>query len=178
MGHGAVEAMSKKRVLDSVERRRATAEAGTNAWIDNEVVGCEFEDVRNGKRLRQLLEQLSSKVGAATQWACQDWANTKSELLRGVFCQHLLVVAVDRSFHLDGRQSLSNELGAEDKRPVFAVDSVLVPLGDGVSIFYIHETAQESRCPRCCLTGSVEAYQVALHGEVFCLRCLFQLQFT
>jgi hypothetical protein len=78
MGHGAVEAMSKKPVLDSVERRRASDEAGTDAWIDNEVVGCEFEDVRHGKRLRQLLEQLSSKVGAATPWACQDWANTKA----------------------------------------------------------------------------------------------------
>jgi hypothetical protein len=70
--------MSKKPVLDSVERRRASDEAGTDAWIDNEVVGCEFEDVRHGKRLRQLLEQLSSKVGAATPWACQDWANTKA----------------------------------------------------------------------------------------------------
>jgi hypothetical protein len=28
--------------------------------------------------LRQLLEQLSSKVGASTPWACQDWANTKA----------------------------------------------------------------------------------------------------
>ncbi len=70
--------MSQKPVLDGVERRRASDEAGTDTWIDNEVVGCEFEDVRHGKRLRQLLEQLSSKVGAATPWACQDWANTKA----------------------------------------------------------------------------------------------------
>ena len=33
-------------------------------WIDNEVVGCEIENVRDGKRLRQLLEQLSYGVGA------------------------------------------------------------------------------------------------------------------
>jgi len=46
--------------------------------IDNEVVGCEFEDVRHGKRLRELLEQLSHRVGATTPWACQDWANTKA----------------------------------------------------------------------------------------------------
>jgi hypothetical protein len=52
--------------------------AEADAWIDNEVVGCEFPDVRHGKRLRQLLEQLSSRVGAATPWACQDWANTKA----------------------------------------------------------------------------------------------------
>jgi hypothetical protein len=78
MGYGAVEAMSQKPVLNGVERRRASEEAGTDAWKDNEVVGCEFEDVRHGKRLRKLLEQLSSKVGAATPWACQDWANTKA----------------------------------------------------------------------------------------------------
>lgn len=42
------------------------------------MVGCEFEDVRHGKRLRQLLEQLSHRVGATTPWACQDWANTKA----------------------------------------------------------------------------------------------------
>ena len=41
-------------------------------------MGCEFPDVRHGKRLRQLLEQLSSRVGGATPWACQDSANTKA----------------------------------------------------------------------------------------------------
>ena len=41
-------------------------------------MGCVFPDVRHGKRLRQLLEQLSSRVGSSTPWACQDWANTKA----------------------------------------------------------------------------------------------------
>lgn len=53
-------------------------EATTGGWIDNEVVGCQFQDVRHGKRLRQLLEQLSAKTGASTPWASQDWANTKA----------------------------------------------------------------------------------------------------
>lgn len=35
-------------------------------------MGCEFLDARHGKRLRQLLEQLSGKVEATTPWA---WAN-------------------------------------------------------------------------------------------------------
>jgi hypothetical protein len=39
---------------------------------------CKFQDVRHGKRMRQLLEQLSGRVGAATPWASQDWANTKA----------------------------------------------------------------------------------------------------
>jgi len=60
----------------SIERKTAVDAAETDAWIENEVVGCEFPDVRHGKRLRQLLEQLSSRVGGVTPWACQDSANT------------------------------------------------------------------------------------------------------
>jgi hypothetical protein len=56
----------------------AIDQAGSIDWIDNELVGCEFQDVRHGKRLRQLLEQLSAKTGAPAPWACQDWANTKA----------------------------------------------------------------------------------------------------
>lgn len=70
--------MGKKRVAEGIERGRAVVEERTDSWIDNEVVDCEFQDIRHGKRLRQLLEQLSNKVGASTPWACQDWANTKA----------------------------------------------------------------------------------------------------
>jgi hypothetical protein len=76
--HGEVDAMSKRRYVPSVDGRDGSAESRSDEWIDNEVVGCEFEDVRHGKRLRQLLEQLSGRVGATTPWACQDWANTKA----------------------------------------------------------------------------------------------------
>ncbi len=47
-------------------------------WIDNEMVGCEFDDVRHRKRLRHLLERFSGRVGSTTHWASQDWANTKA----------------------------------------------------------------------------------------------------
>lgn len=47
-------------------------------WIDNEVVGCHFEDVRHRKRLRHLLEQFSDRAGSTTPWASQDRANTKA----------------------------------------------------------------------------------------------------
>ena len=71
-------AMRKLRQGQGVQFRGASADVPSGEWIDNEVVGCEFEDVRHGKRLRQLLEQLSHRVGATTPWACQDWANTKA----------------------------------------------------------------------------------------------------
>jgi Transposase DNA-binding len=49
-----------------------------NGWIDEELVGCEFSDVRLNKRFRKLLEQLSGGIGESIPWACQDWANTKA----------------------------------------------------------------------------------------------------
>jgi hypothetical protein len=61
-----------------VAQRRDFSEPRSREWIDNEVVGCEFEDVRHRKRLRQLLEQFSDRVGSTTPWASQDWANTKA----------------------------------------------------------------------------------------------------
>jgi hypothetical protein len=68
--------MNAKRLSRSVEHRPDSA--GTDEWIDNELMGCEFPDARHGKRLRYLLEQLSSRVGSVIPWACQDWANTKA----------------------------------------------------------------------------------------------------
>lgn len=59
-------------------QRRDSSESRSREWIDNEMVGCEFEDVRHRKRLRQLLEQLSDRVGSTTPWASQDWANAKA----------------------------------------------------------------------------------------------------
>ena len=70
--------MSLQRSGHGVESRGSSTDFGKDEWIDNEVVECEFQDVRHGKRLRQLLEQLSGKIGATTPWACQDWANTKA----------------------------------------------------------------------------------------------------
>ena len=39
----------------------------TDEWLDNEVVACEFQDLRHGKRLRQLLEQFSGRDGVELQ---------------------------------------------------------------------------------------------------------------
>jgi hypothetical protein len=44
--------------------REGSGDFRSDKWIENEVVGCEFEDVSHGKRLQQLLEQLSGRVGA------------------------------------------------------------------------------------------------------------------
>src|SRR5436305_2088356 len=47
-------------------------------WIDQELAGCRFQDVRLEKRFRTLLEQLSNGVGESIPLVCQDWANTKA----------------------------------------------------------------------------------------------------
>ena len=50
----------------------------TDSWIDQELAGCQFEDMRLVKRFRKLLEQLSDGKGESIPFACQDWANTKA----------------------------------------------------------------------------------------------------
>lgn len=47
-------------------------------WIKDELAVCEFADVRHGKRLGKLLEQISFGQGSSMPWAFQDWANTKA----------------------------------------------------------------------------------------------------
>ena len=48
------------------------------SWVDREVAGCKFKDLRLGERFRKLLKQIGSSIGQAIPFACQDWANTKA----------------------------------------------------------------------------------------------------
>jgi hypothetical protein len=47
-------------------------------WIEQELAGCRFKDVRLGKRLRALLTRLGSSIWESIPLVCQDWANTKA----------------------------------------------------------------------------------------------------
>jgi len=47
-------------------------------WIENELKGCEFPDVRLGKRFETIVERLATGIGRSLPFACQDWANTKA----------------------------------------------------------------------------------------------------
>jgi hypothetical protein len=47
-------------------------------WVDNEVSGCNFKDVRLAKRFGKLLGMMSEGIGESVPYACQDWANTKA----------------------------------------------------------------------------------------------------
>lgn len=53
-------------------------DAATDAWWESELAGCVFADARLGQRLRKLIEQMGSAIGASLPLACQDWANTKA----------------------------------------------------------------------------------------------------
>jgi hypothetical protein len=44
-------------------RARGGASAGTASWIDRELAGCKFTDVRLGKRFKMLVERLAEGVG-------------------------------------------------------------------------------------------------------------------
>jgi hypothetical protein len=48
------------------------------SWLEREVAGCQFQDLRHGKRFRTLLGQLSEQIGGSIPFACQDWAATKA----------------------------------------------------------------------------------------------------
>ena len=48
------------------------------SWVDEELAGCKFADVRLDKRFRTLVKRLSEGVGETIPMACQDWANTKA----------------------------------------------------------------------------------------------------
>lgn len=54
------------------------AEQGDDSWVAGEIAGCEFTDARLGKRLGNLLHQISGSIGGTVPLACQDWANTKA----------------------------------------------------------------------------------------------------
>jgi hypothetical protein len=49
-----------------------------DSWLEREIASCRFDDVRHGKRLGVLLEQLSERIGGSIPFACQDWAATKA----------------------------------------------------------------------------------------------------
>jgi hypothetical protein len=48
------------------------------SWIDQELAGCKFADVRLGKRFSMLMDQLSDGIGRTIPLACGDWAATKA----------------------------------------------------------------------------------------------------
>ena len=55
-----------------------SAKRPVEPWIDEELTGAHFQDVRLGKRLGTLLGMLSDGMGKSIPYACQDWANTKA----------------------------------------------------------------------------------------------------
>ena len=71
-------AMRNRRQVCGVESRKPSMDCETVDWVDDEIAGSAFQDMRHSKRLRQLLGQLAGKIGATTPWACQDWASTKA----------------------------------------------------------------------------------------------------
>ena len=71
------------------ERRdcaRDGSSSGAISWIDRELAGCEFADVRLGRRFHNLLEQIGGAVGESIPLACQDWTNTKAAYRCGFRC--------------------------------------------------------------------------------------------
>jgi hypothetical protein len=60
------------------ERENSSLGWEDKGWVDQELEGAYFQDVRLGKRLRTLLGLMSNGIGQSIPLACQDWANTKA----------------------------------------------------------------------------------------------------
>lgn len=121
--------MKNPRGVEALQHR-GFSESQPREWIDNELMGCEFEDVRHGKRLRQLVEQFSDKVGSTTPWASQDWANTK---------------AAYRFFDNDRISEgniLAGHFDATRQRFADTVEPVALILHDTTELSYRHEDAK------------------------------------
>ena len=68
-----------------MQTKKAGRKSGTtvdnlipSAWIEKEVDGCHFGDMRLSKRFGKLLGMMSEGMGESVPYACQDWANTKA----------------------------------------------------------------------------------------------------
>jgi len=70
--------MTKRQELQRSRRVDHATAPQTKTWIDRELAGSEFRDVRLNKRFRKLFEQLSEGTGESIPLVCQDWANTKA----------------------------------------------------------------------------------------------------
>lgn len=49
-----------------------------DAWVDSELLECEFPDKRLKDRLGKLLASMGERIGAPIPAACEDWAATKA----------------------------------------------------------------------------------------------------
>jgi hypothetical protein len=58
-------------------RRKASWDLGKD-WVDAELAGCHFPDIRLGKRLHSLMESMAEDVGGSIPVACEDWAAAKA----------------------------------------------------------------------------------------------------
>jgi hypothetical protein len=70
--------MTKRQELQRSRKVDHATASQTKTWIDRELAGSEFRDVRLTKRFRKLFEQLSEGTGESIPLVCQDWANTKA----------------------------------------------------------------------------------------------------
>src|SRR6266478_3392103 len=70
--------MTKRQKLQRSSTVDHATASQTKTWIDRELAGSQFRDVRLNKRLRRLFEQLSEGTGESIPLVCQDWANTKA----------------------------------------------------------------------------------------------------
>jgi Transposase DNA-binding len=97
--------------------------------LDQELAGCEFQDIRIGRRFQQLVKQLASKIGQPIPLACQDWANTKAAY------RFLSNRRVNEAAILSGHFQATQDRAASVEGPILV-------LQDTTEFSYSHEAMQ------------------------------------
>jgi hypothetical protein len=62
----------------SLQSQSSSETVGAGVALDKELAGCQFCDLRLGRRFRKFAGQLSTRLGQTIPLACQDWSNTKA----------------------------------------------------------------------------------------------------
>ena len=66
-------------LFQAAQAAETSSSAARNAGsLAAELGGCQFQDVRLGRRFQKLVRQLESRLGQSIPLACQDWTNTKA----------------------------------------------------------------------------------------------------
>jgi hypothetical protein len=142
--------MAKAHTASDMPMHAASFPKVPQAWTEHEMDGCAFPDRRLGKRLRFVLDDLSSRIGGSIPWACQDWAATK---------------AAYRFFsnpRVNEEKILAGHFRATQDRVHRMRETILI-LHDTTELSYQREKCQSVGLLRKCVTGKTPEGRPRLH---------------
>jgi hypothetical protein len=118
-----------------------------SAVLSKDLLNCQFEDARLGRRFQKLVRQLESRLGQSIPLACQDWNNTKAAYR---FLSNRRV----------GEQAILSGHFEATRDRVAAVDGPILILHDTTEFVYYGEVAQSLGLLNKGFKGRAESYAI------------------